>query len=504
MSIEFQQFDAASRASIVAIELRGVKRSVSGDNVPQIGLIVGQYLAAKASSVTDNVPVSVLSADDVADKAGFGSEAHRQALWIFGLLGGFYDNMYWVPVAAPGAGVAASGTITFTTNSSSSGTYYFSIGGDIVTVSVASGATPTEIGDALVTAIGAKPNLPVTAANVTGVVTLTAKNLGVNGNAIRIVQSPGGTVQASLAPSGTTVAISGTNGYMASGAGVTDVTDVFLTSGGADNLGDRWYTQISAPYNDTTNLGIYDDSWTLRAAPDIKRRFDASVGYVTETYATALTTPATINSEGISPVWEPRSYAPHWELQAAIMGIKMASAIADPGRPFKTLSTGIPVDTETGDLTYKEYDALFSAGMGYCKIVAGESVVGDLAISYRTNAVGASTEEWFDSVSQTRRQQLVYDVEQLFINAPYDRAMVADDTAITTKSYVIKPKKVISDLSAIVDNWSLEGWVKNASDIKASIAAEINASYNSRIDAEMEIDEALALRIVGVVEKFFY
>lgn len=503
MSIEFQQFDAASRASLVAIELRGQKRSVSGDGIPQIGLIVGQYLATKASSVTDNVPVQVFTADDVADKAGFGSEAHRQAIWAFGALGGFSSQMWWVPVAAPAAGVAATGTITFTTNATSSGTYYFSIGGDVITVSVASGDTPTEIGDALVAAITAKPNLAVSAANVTGVVTLTAKNLGVNGNAIRIVQSPGGTTQASYAPTGTTVAISGTDGYMASGSGVTDVTDVFLDSG-SDNLGDRWYTQITAPYNDTTNLGIYDDSWTLRADPTIRRRFDATTGYVNKTYTEAFAIPATINSEGISPVWEPRSYAPHWELQAVVFGIKMASAEIDPGRPFKTLSTGLPVDTSIGDLTYKEYDALFREGMGYCKITAGESVVGDLAISYRTSSTGADTEEWFDSVSQTRRQQLVYDVEQLFITTPYDRGIVADDDSITTKSYVIKPKKVISDLSALVDAWSLNGWVKNAADIKSSIAAEINATNNSRIDSEMEIDEALALRIVGVVEKFLF
>ncbi|MDA3832199.1 MAG: hypothetical protein PF495_02265 [Spirochaetales bacterium] len=504
MAIEFQNLDAASRASLIAIELRGIRRSVSGNNVPQIGLFPGQYDQAKIAGIADYVPVQVFNADDVASKAGFGSEAHREALWIFGILGGFYDNLWWVPIPEPGTTVAASDDVVFATESTSSGTYFFSIGGDMVSFAVPSGSTPTEIGALFVAAITAKQNIAVSASNAIGTVTITAKTSGVNGNEISIVQNPGGQTQAALAPSGTTVTVPGSGGYLTSGAGVTDVHDMFFQSDESDALGDRWYTQIAGPYTDSTNLGYYKDSWDLRSAADIKRRFDSTFGYVKELYAAAYAIPATINSEGISPIWEPRSYAPHWELQAAVMGLKMASATIDPGRPFKTLSVGIPADTSTGDLTFKENDALYKAGMGYCKIVSDELVLGDQAISYRTNAVAAATEEWFDSVSQTRRQQLVYDVEQLFLNEPYVRGMVSDDTSITNKSYVIKPKKVVSDLSALVDVWSLNGWVKNAADIKASIAAEINATNNSRIDSEMEVDEALALRIIGIVEKFFY
>jgi phage tail sheath gpL-like len=504
MSIEFQEFPQSWRSSIVAIELRGVKKSVLGTGIPQIGLIPGQYDQAKAASITDYVPVQVFSADEMADKAGFGSESHRQALWVFSALGGFSSNVWWSPVPEPGSAVKASGDVVFATNSSSSGTYFFSIGGVVVSFSVPSGSTPTEIGDLFVAAITASQNIAVTASNSSGTVTITAKTAGVNGNEISIVQNPGGETQAALAPSGTTVAVPGSGGYLTSGSGVTDVHDVFFQSDESDNLGDRWYTQISGPYTDSTNIGYYNDSWALRKAPDIRRRFDSTFGFVKETYSQAFAKPATINSEGISPVWEPRSYAPHWELQAAVMGLKMASAEIDPGRPFKTLTVGIPVNSATGDLTEKEYNALFKAGMGFCRIISGSLKAGDMAISYRTNAVGAATEEWFDSVSQTRRQQLVYDVEQLFKNEPYIRGIVADDTSITTKSYVIKPKKVISDLSALVDAWSLNGWVKNAASIKESIAAEINAGNNSRIDAEMTIDEALALRIVGIVEKFLF
>lgn len=501
--ITFNTVDPNARASQVFIELQGKRRTVGGDTIPPIGLIVGQYDQA-ITGIVDNVPVQAFTADEVGSKFGFGSELHRQALWVFGYLGGFYNNMWFAPIAEPGAAVAGTGTIIFATNASSSGTYYFSIGGDLITFGVANGDTPTEIGDALVTAITANLNGSVTAANVTGTVTVTSKTKGVNANQIRLVINPSGITQETQNPSGTTVTLPGSGGYLTSGAGATDTHDVFFESDESEKLGDRFYTCISGPYTDTTNIGYYDDSWNARKDPSVKRPFDSFFGYVKETYSAIAAIPATINSEGISPIWEPRCLAPSWELQAYIMGVAMWSTTFDPGRPFKTLPVPIPFDSSIGDLSYAKNDALFRAGMGYLKIAGTDLVVGDLATSYRTNAVGAATSEWYDSISIHRRQQFLFDIENLFINEPYSRAILADDNTTTSKPYVIKPKKVIADLSLLVDSWSDQGWVKNADTIKASLKAEINATNNSRIDSEITVDEALALRIIGTLLNFLF
>ena len=501
--IDFQVINPNVRASQVFVEMRGQRRTVGGTLLPPIGLIPGQYDQSLIAGITDYVPVQVFTADEVGVKAGFGSEAHRQAMWIFGALGGFYDNMWWVPIPAA-AGVKASGTVIFATNTSSSGSYFISIGGDLIQFTVANDATPTEVGDALVAAITANLSSSVTSANVTGTVTLTAKFDGVNGNEISIVLNPSGIAQEAQNPTGMTVSVPGSGGYLTSGAGNTDVHDMFFNASEEDILGDRFYTCIAGPYNDATNIGYYGDSWDARSAPDVKRPFDSFFGYVKELYAAALAVPPTINNQGISPVWDPRSFAPNFELQAAVMGQVMWSTVFDPGRPFKTLATGIPFNTFTGDISYAKNDALFRVGMGYMKNIAGVLAIGDLAISYRTNDAAAATEEWFDSVSIHRRQQKIHDIESLFTNEPYTRGMVADDTAVTAKAYVIKPKQVIADLSALVDFWVSEGWTKNAAIVKASIVAEINSSNNSRIDAEVTDDEALALRIVAILYKFLF
>jgi len=86
----------------------------------------------------------------------------------------------------------------------------------------------------------------------------------------------------------------------------------------------------------------------------------------------------------------------------------------------------------------------------------------------------------------------------------YIRGMVGSDDVVTGKDYVIKPKTVIGDLCALVDSWAAQGWTKNPETVKDSIAAEINATNNSRIDAEVTDDEAQALRIIAIKYAFLY
>ena len=338
--------DPNVRASNVFVTMEAVKRGVGSSFLPPTGLILGQYDQTK--TVTEYTPIQLLSADAVGSKFGFGSEIHRQALWVFGLLGGFSENLWFSAIPEPGTPVAGTGTVTFATNASAAGTYYFSIGGDVINFGVVKDATPTIIGDSLVTAITANLNGLVTAVNVTGTVTLTSKTKGVNANEIKIVLNPSGASQEDQNPTATTVAV---EEYLTSGSGATDIHDTFFNSSEEDILGDRYYTMISCPYSDSTNLGYIDDSWNARKAPGVKRPFGTVVGYAKETLTQALAVPATINSEGICPVWESRSYAPPCELSAAVMGIVLESCKLDPGRPFKALATGIPMDTSIGDLS---------------------------------------------------------------------------------------------------------------------------------------------------------
>ncbi len=95
-----------------------------------------------------------------------------------------------IPLDDDGAAVAATGTVTFGSGpATAAGTITVSVGSFVnhtYELDVASGATVTQVGDALVAAITADDTVPVTAANVAGVVTFTAVNKGLVGNTIGI------------------------------------------------------------------------------------------------------------------------------------------------------------------------------------------------------------------------------------------------------------------------------------------------------------------------------
>jgi len=506
MAISFEIFPSYRRASMRQIELKGVKRSSGGAINPKKVLIVGQCLAAKTAVVTGQI-VQKFTADEVGDYFGYGSEIHRQALWIFDALGGFSENVYCVALAAA-TGDAAAGTGTFTGATTSSGILPISIGGTLYQLSLASGVSANDQAAALVAAITADVSAPFTAAAGTSgsenVVTLTCKNIGLNGNEHRMLLNPDGDSQLALNPSGVAVAFSG-SGYFTGGTGSPAASGAFTAAGGVDNLGNAWYELITCPYKDSTNLGIYKDALEAREEGSPNRLAGAIVGYTKLVYADIYAVPATINSKHIAPIWDPRSLHPAHEFSAAVLGLVAASAGVDPGRPFMGLELPVAVKSGEFDPSYDQVDALYRAGCGYCKLSSsGTLALADLALSYRLTTAGAATEEWFALVQLTLRQVKAYQAEQLFLSDPYTRGMVGSNDIVTGKDYVIKPNKVLADLYALVDSWAAEGWTKNPADVKATISAEINATYNSRIDAEVTDDPAEALRIIAVKLAFLY
>lgn len=132
-----------------------------------------------------------------------------------------------------GSGVAATGRIVFATNATAAGTitiYIDSLINGKYELTVASGDTPIAIGDALVAAITANLDSPVSAINTAGSVALTALNDGTQGNTIGLKYDLG-TV------TGTTVTLTA----MASGATDPTLTALF------DGVADKRYTSIVYP-----------------------------------------------------------------------------------------------------------------------------------------------------------------------------------------------------------------------------------------------------------------
>tara|TARA_Y100000310_G_scaffold320268_1_gene376549 strand:+ start:9909 stop:11450 length:1542 start_codon:yes stop_codon:yes gene_type:complete len=137
-----------------------------------------------------------------------------------------------------GAGTAATLIFTITGPATEDGTLTFTVGSDrnySFTIAVSNTDTATVIGDALVAATASATNMPYTAANVAGVVTFTAENLGT------VANNEAAQVSGSVA--GVAVALSATDG--ATDPTLTNVFDV---------IGTERYQGIVWPYADTAAL----------------------------------------------------------------------------------------------------------------------------------------------------------------------------------------------------------------------------------------------------------
>jgi phage tail sheath gpL-like len=504
MPISFSNISSSYRASKIFIELAGTKKSLSSLFIPPTGMIIGMYDPTK-TSVVDYVPVKVTSSDDVGLKAGFGSHAHRQALQfpasVF-LQGG---GVYWMPIPEESGGTAASETVTFSGTSTSAGTLFFGIGGELVQVAVANGTVAADIAQDLEDEITATRDIAVTGSASAAITTLEAKFKGTQGNQLLVILNPDGESQEDENPSGITVTLGESDGYLAGGATDPDIESAFFDASGNDILGDRWYTHITMPFVDSTNIGHYETLASLRSDPAVNRFFGAYAGYVKDTYSEALVLPAAINNKYIGQIWENRYYGPEFELSAALIGIMLNEQNEAPSRPYATIEIGGMFNADTANRRYIENDALFRAGMSYCNIVAGSLQLGDIALTYRTNSSGGSATDWFDAVSLHRRQAKAYSIEELFKTETYQRAVVVSDTDVTAVDFTIAPKDVIADLAKLISElWVPYGWTKNGDEVIAALTAEINSSYESRIDAQITDDEAQALRQIAVKYAFLY
>jgi len=239
--------------------------------------------------------------------------------------------IYGMSYAENGAATAAANTIVLATTATGPGTLTVRIAGKLFRVGVQKDDTPTEVGDLLAVAINAHPNLPVTAANVTGTVTLTARNKGPSGNTIRY------------------------NGSITSGIGMTAVfTGETLTGGATEGdpttalaaiEGDRFH-MIAQNTDDVTASGVTDIF--KDHIEKMSDAFNAKWGFCatgcTGNFATALALTTLIDSNNMQFPWLYKSEEPCFELAAIYAAerarvVDRAQSLDDHELPGLTLPT---------------------------------------------------------------------------------------------------------------------------------------------------------------------
>lgn len=221
-------------------------------------------------------------------------------------------------VSVASTGVAATQTVTFTGTPTSPAVLAVYIAGKRLQVLCQTSATVC--GDALEAAVTADPDLPVTASNAAGVVTITAKNTGSLGNSIDIRVNH---LVGEETPDGITVAVAAGT----AGTGEGDLSSVFAAIAGTH------YDVIVHPYIDATNLDALQAELAARA--------DALVGQQGHGFSATTDSHANLQTLGDSrnEKWETiigLETFPGWGpvRGAAIAGQAARYLQEDPARPL--------------------------------------------------------------------------------------------------------------------------------------------------------------------------
>jgi len=297
MTISFNSISADIRTPGQFIEYDNSRAVQGSPAMPNVTLFIGQRLAA--GSVAAETPVMVSSASKAETYFGHGSmlaqmiEKYKAA--------NPYTEAWAIALDDEGAGVAATGTFTFSGSATEAGNIYTYIGGERIVTAVASGDAADTVDDnvaADITAHLLTSNLPVSVGAASSVVTITALHKGTLGNDIdlRINMNAGESTPAGL--TNTPVA-------MASGATDPDVADAIAV------MSDAWYTTIVSAYADDTNHDKIEAELLTRWGPMIQRDGHSFIG-ICDTVANMTTAGNARNSQFTSLIGGGPSPTPPW------------------------------------------------------------------------------------------------------------------------------------------------------------------------------------------------
>lgn len=386
--LSFQKIPAALRYPGAYVEIDGSQAGLGGD-IPAV-LLVGQKLAAGTAAAGEIVQVSGVA--DAMAKAGAGSMLAQMAA-RYRAIDPVLD-LYILPYADNGAGVAATGTITVTAVPTVAGTLSLYIAGRLVTVAMATGQTTTQIAAAIVAAItAAGADIPVTATSALGVVTLTARHKGTCGNAIDLrLNLFGETNPAGLAL--TLAAMAGGTGDPAPGALSTII-------------GQRWFRYVALGINDAATLAAWHTESQARYAPPIQAGFRAFTAHRGD-FASAVAYGTARNAEHLACLSLELNPTSTWEAAAIVTAAAAPKLYNNPVESLEGIALPGMIGVSYHDWT--NANSLLFKGMSVMQVTRdGSCSIKRLISMYQYRPDGSADDAFLDINSAEVMERIRYE-----------------------------------------------------------------------------------------------
>jgi phage tail sheath gpL-like len=487
MAINFTYYPTSNRVPGVYVEM-DPSQANSGTAL-QSTLLIGQK-ATVGTAVVDT-PVQVESLAQVLTLCGQGSILAAMAQRY--LQRDPFGDLWLLPVADPAAGAAATGTITVTGTATASGTLNLYIGGQRVRVGVSTGDTAAIIGPNINVAINADDDLPVTAAAVAGVVTLTALNKGLLGNDIQLQANYLGNAGGEYPVPGVTVAFA----PMAGGT-----SNPLLTNGLA-NLSSRPYDFICSPYNDTASLNALqsffaDDvgrwSWQEMIYGGAFSAFRGTLGACTA-FGTAR------NDQHMSIMAFNGSPDPVWIWATEYCAASAASLRVDPGLPLQYITTTLQAPPVASQWTLGERNTLLYDGMSTTRVSDANTVVIERGrTTYQKNAAGAIDSSYLDVETMYGLMFVARDLSNYLLTRYARKKLVSDQTPILAGSNCVNAPLIRASVISEYRALEAAGYVQNARDFARAVIVE--DAGNGLVKILAPVDLVNQLRQIAILLQF--
>ncbi|GGC90371.1 phage tail sheath C-terminal domain-containing protein [Chelatococcus reniformis] len=464
---------------------------------PQFMLIPDYKLAAGTAPAS--VPVSPGNVNAAKAMFGDGSPLARAFEAAFRINKSV--PIVCLPVAEPGAGVAATGTITLASAPSAAGTAYLYIAGQRVSVGISASDTTAQVATKIAAAITAVTTLPVTAAAATNVVTLTAKWKGITGNDIRVEDSVLGVNGGEVLPAGLALTYPANN-VLAGGTGVPDWTAAIAA------LQDEAYDFVALAHTDTGSLGAWATEYGFSASGRwgwLRQTYGSVFSARRDTYANQVSWGAALNHPVISVLdVEVRSPTPIWEWAAAYTARAATAFAADPARPLQTLAlTGVMPAPKGARRSKTEMNGLAQSGIAIQATNAdGTPAIMREQTLYQRNSLG-QPDNAYELATTLHTLAAIFRRLQQAITNRYPRHKLANDgTRFGPGQAIVTPKIIKAELIAVARIMEYDGLMESLAAFKAALIVERANDNPNRVNVLYPPDLINQLRHLAVLAQF--
>lgn len=476
--IQFSQIPAGATLLVPGLFYEVDPSQAAQTDDPGRALYVGQLVAGGTAVAGQVYPIATME----QAKTLFGAasqlvamlKAHRRTD-PFGLL-------YACGLADAGGTTKASMTITVTAAATAPGQVPLWIAGVPVPVVLAGTETVNQTAAAVAAAINAVPDLPVTAAAVNAVVTLTAVNGGTLGNDIRVSNGWLGAAGGEVQPT----AFAATLSAAALAGGATDPT----VGAAFAALGDTTYDFIGMPYTDAGNLNAADAAMGLTNSG--RWAFNRMVyGHVFTAKRASVATAQTLglgrNGPFVSIAAVYDTPTPVWEWLGTALGQTAVVLRNDPARPVTGLElpgVQVPPLGSTGRFSITERNTLLLSGISTIRIDPDNVARIDRWVStYQINGLGQADQSWRGIEKHYILMRVLRRLQAAWARN-FPRAKVAPDgTRVRPGANIVTPSigkaAIVAEMRRMEEN---DGLLSNVDAAIPYLRLQVNGQNPDRMD----------------------